>query len=124
MVEVKQLADPGSTFAGWSGACAGLGACSVTMTADKTVTFTKAFATSVQIKHNGCRYVFTVTAPKGTTSVRLDKNGVPDGAADVSAPFIFTRTYGLGSYEVKADMTPSGTTRTFLPDPPLTVTCP
>jgi hypothetical protein len=125
-VEVKQLADPGSTFAGWSGACSGSGACSVLMDADKsaTATFTKSISTNVQVKHNGCRYVFTVTPPAGTVGVRLYKNGAPDGNVDISPPFVFTRTWAVGTYEVKADVTPSAATRTFLPNPPLTVVCP
>jgi len=37
-VPVTATADSGYTFGGWSGACAGTGACTVTMDADKTVT--------------------------------------------------------------------------------------
>jgi len=36
-VELKETEEPGSTFAGWSGACTGLGACNVTMSAAKEV---------------------------------------------------------------------------------------
>ena len=37
-VTLSAVAATGSTFSGWSGACTGTGACSVTMDADKTVT--------------------------------------------------------------------------------------
>jgi hypothetical protein len=39
-VTLTAVPDTGSTFAGWSGACTGTGACSVTMSADKAVTAT------------------------------------------------------------------------------------
>jgi len=39
-VILSPIADAGSTFAGWSGACTGTGTCSVTMDAAKTVTAT------------------------------------------------------------------------------------
>ena len=38
VVSVTATANTGSTFNGWSGACTGKGACSVTMNADQTVT--------------------------------------------------------------------------------------
>ena len=38
VVSVTATANVGYTFTGWSGACSGTGACSVTMDADKTVT--------------------------------------------------------------------------------------
>ncbi len=40
VVTLTQVAGSGSTFAGWSGACSGTGACSVTMSAAKSVTAT------------------------------------------------------------------------------------
>lgn len=40
MVTLAATADPGSTFAGWSGACSGTGPCTITMNANKTVTAT------------------------------------------------------------------------------------
>jgi len=40
IVTLTALADLGSTFAGWSGACSGTGTCSVTMDAAKSVTAT------------------------------------------------------------------------------------
>lgn len=36
-IALTPLADPGSVFAGWSGACSGTGNCTVTMNSDKTV---------------------------------------------------------------------------------------
>ena len=38
VVTITQAADPASFFNGWSGDCSGLGACVVTMTADRSVT--------------------------------------------------------------------------------------
>ncbi len=38
VVTLTATADPGSTFAGWSGACIGTGTCTVTMTAAQNVT--------------------------------------------------------------------------------------
>jgi uncharacterized repeat protein (TIGR02543 family) len=40
VVTLTATADTGSTFAGWSGACTGSGACSVTMDGNKSVTAT------------------------------------------------------------------------------------
>ena len=48
MVELTAVADEGWSFYGWTGACTGAGACSVTMDANKTVT-----ATFTQIATNG-----------------------------------------------------------------------
>jgi hypothetical protein len=39
-VDLSAVAEPGSVFAGWSGACTGTGACSLLMDSDKTVTAT------------------------------------------------------------------------------------
>jgi len=39
-LRLEAIADPGATFAGWSGACSGTGACQVTVTGDVSVTAT------------------------------------------------------------------------------------
>jgi hypothetical protein len=51
-VTLTQEAAPGSTFAGWSGACSGLSGCEVTMTAPKavTVTFKEAASNEANIR--------------------------------------------------------------------------
>jgi alpha-tubulin suppressor-like RCC1 family protein len=57
MVTMTAVADATSAFAGWSGACAGTGTCSVTMDAAKTVvaTFSWRFTQiSVDIDDHGC----------------------------------------------------------------------
>jgi hypothetical protein len=64
---------PGSTFAGWSGACSGSGACLVTMDAPKAVTATFTL--------NPVNYVLTVTKPgTGTGTVTSSPAGIDCGA--------------------------------------------
>ena len=46
VVTLTPTAAAGSTFAGWSGACTGTGACQVTMNAAKSVTATFTLTTS------------------------------------------------------------------------------
>jgi hypothetical protein len=67
----------GSTFAGWSGACSGTGACTVTMDAAKSVTATFAFINPNDVDGDGL-----------TNAVDPDDDG--DGLTDV-----WEQTYGL-----------------------------
>ncbi|MCP4684481.1 MAG: hypothetical protein GY867_03435, partial [bacterium] len=66
VVTLIATADTGSTFAGWSGACGGMGDCVVTMDAAKSVTATFDLLT----------FALTVnTAGNGSGSVDLDPAG-------------------------------------------------
>jgi hypothetical protein len=58
MVTLAVTADPGSQFAGWSGACGGKGNCIVTMDAAKSVTAT-----------------FTLINPPSTFTLTVTKSG-------------------------------------------------
>jgi len=124
---VTLMATPqaGSTFAGLSGDpdCVDL---TVTLDANKTciATFTAVApppaGPTITSVSTGCRFVFTVNAP-GASSVRLLRDGIASGKADQSAPFVFSREWGLGTYQVAADVAmPTGTVRT----PAMTTTCP
>jgi len=66
--------DSGSTFTGWSGACSGAGACTVSMTSDKTVT-----ATFTQQQQE--QYTLTVTkSGTGSGTVASNPAGINCGA--------------------------------------------
>ena len=65
-VTLTPAPDAGSTFTGWSGACSGAGACTVSMTSDKTVT-----ATFTQQQQQ--QYTLTVTK-SGTGSGTVTSN--------------------------------------------------
>ena len=72
-VALNPIPGAGFTFAGWSGACTGTGACNVTMSADKTVTAT--FTASVVNR------TLTVTkAGTGTGTVSSTPSGINCGA--------------------------------------------
>ncbi len=66
---VTLVANPaaGSTFAGWSGACTGVGACSVTMDAARSVTATFATVNTVllSVAKNGTGFGTVSSAPAG-----------------------------------------------------------
>ncbi len=69
-VTLHAAADPGSSFAGWSGDCAGSGSCNLTMTAARSVTatFNTAAATySLSVSRNG-NGAGTVTSSPGGIS--------------------------------------------------------
>ena len=75
-----QAATAGSTFAGWSGACTGAGACSVTMSAARSVTATFTL--------NPVTYTLSVTkAGTGTGTVTSSPTLVVDwGTAAQDSP--------------------------------------
>ena len=71
-VSLTATPDPGSTFAGWSGACSGTGACSVTMDAAK----------SVSANFTASPGLFTLTVAKsgaGTGTVTSTPSGISCG---------------------------------------------
>ncbi len=71
VVTLAQTASTGSTFAGWSGACSGTGACVVTMDAVKSVTATFTLNT----------YMLSVTKPgTGAGTVTSTPAGISCGA--------------------------------------------
>ena len=77
VVTLSQAATAGSTFAGWSGACTGTGACSVTMSAAQAVTAT----------FNLIPYTLTVAkAGTGAGTVTSSPAGISCGA-DCSEPY-------------------------------------
>ena len=60
-VTLTAAAASGSTFAGWSGACSGAGACVVTMSAVRSVTATFTAAPLAREKPKGCEGLSTAT---------------------------------------------------------------
>ncbi len=79
MVTLTQSATTGSTFTGWSGACTGTGACTVTMDAAKSVTATFTLDTLV---------LTVATAGNGSGSVASTPTGISCGA-DCTEPYNF-----------------------------------
>ena len=79
VVTLSQTATAGSTFAGWSGACTGTGACPVTMNAAKSVTATFTL--------DPVTYTLTVAkAGTGSGTVTSSPAGISCGA-DCSEPY-------------------------------------
>jgi Collagen triple helix repeat (20 copies)/Divergent InlB B-repeat domain len=69
-VSLTASASPGSDFAGWSGACFGLGPCSVSMTAAKSVTATFQPERTLSVTIEGqqqpnCNFFFPLCEPGG-----------------------------------------------------------
>ena len=83
VVTLSQVATLGSTFAGWSGACSGTGACAVTIDAAKSVTAT----------FNLDTYTLSV-ARAGTGSGTVTGTGISCGA-DCSETFPFNTMVAL-----------------------------
>jgi serine protease AprX len=71
-VTLSASADAGSTFAGWSGACSGTGTCTVTMSADRSVTATFALQT---------RTLAVTKAGRGSGTVTSSPAGISCGAS-------------------------------------------
>lgn len=71
VVTLTAAASPGSTFSGWSGACTGTGACTVTMDAAKSVTATFTLDTFT---------LTTTRASSGTGTITSSPAGVNCGA--------------------------------------------
>jgi phospholipase C len=84
-VTLTATASPGSSFAGWSGACTGTGACSVTLTADAAVTAT--FNTSavppvqLTVKDAGAGSGTVTSSPSGISCGSTCTASFPSGTA-------------------------------------------
>lgn len=110
-VELTATAAPGSTFAGWSGACSGTGTCSVVMDGDRTATATFT-ATPVET------YTLTVSCTDETLifgalpcdqagsadrvasspgSISCGNGGFCEESFDAGTAVTLTATSGLGS---------------------------
>jgi hypothetical protein len=92
--------DPGSTFAGWGGACAGAGtnlACTLTMNADKTVT--------AQFKVSG-----PLPAPVPVSPADGAKVGTSGVFEDFPTSVTWQAVAGAGSYEVESHQVHRGAT--------------
>jgi hypothetical protein len=76
-VTLSPIPDPDSTFAGWSGACTGTGACTLTMDGNKNVIAT--FAQALALRPS--------VPAKGEVAVPYDGNLAPEGGA---APYILS----------------------------------
>lgn len=89
-VTLSAAAANGSTFAGWSGACTGTGACTVTMNAAQTVTATfntaQSFGTlNLQVSGlpSGNSATLTITGPGGFNQQRTILTGTGQSLSDV-----------------------------------------
>jgi hypothetical protein len=123
----------GSTFAGWSGACSGSGACSVVMDAAKSVTATFMLASgpvyvapTVVSKTATCEVTLSVPVPDATTGwqARFKTDaGLAFGTVDTDAPYNRVKTtIRAGSHKYYVEWLQGGVlVRT---SPVATVTCP
>jgi uncharacterized repeat protein (TIGR02543 family) len=95
VVSLTQAPSPGSTFTGWSGACSGVGACSVTLDAAKTVT-----ATFTLTQHT-LDVVLGGTGTGTVTGVGIDCHAQPNadcnGTYNYGALVTLTATPAAGS---------------------------
>ena len=71
MVTLTATAAAGSTFAGWSGACSGIGTCAVTMTAAKAVTATFNLSSSPAVTLTPTSLNFGAVATGVTSPVKI-----------------------------------------------------
>jgi hypothetical protein len=109
----------GSTFGGWSGACTGTGACTVTMTSAESVTasFTKiptgpltaSFTARAVVIHNRCGFIGTFNAsasvaPAGAPITQYAWN-FGNGVSGVTTSPETGASYNAGSYIVKLTVT-------------------
>ncbi len=109
-VTLSAIAATGSTFSGWSGACSGMGSCTVSMTADRHViaTFTGQPQT-LQVLRQGTGMGSVTSSPAGiqcgsTCSVSLPYNTLVTLSANAAAGSRFTgwggACFGTGSCTV------------------------
>lgn len=134
LIELMASADATSRLSGWSGACAGAGACAITVSSDTTVeaTFVRQFDVEVAIIGSGN----VSSTPAGIACVG-DCSGRFDTGADVvltasaAAGWWFTgwsgdpACTGIGSCTLSStDYRVASVTATFIPQPtyPLSVT--
>jgi hypothetical protein len=132
IVPVTAMPATGWQLAGWSGACTGSAACSVTMDASKSVT-----ATFTQIVippsvlaptiTNITKCTFNVTmagSPDGTTGWTMQPmvDGVTSGSSSSSAPWTRAVSVGYGAHTIGVRWTKSGATTIMTPVVP--ATCP
>jgi large repetitive protein len=118
-VTLTAAAGSGSTFGGWSGACTGTGACTITMTAAESVaaSFTKtptgpltaSFTASAVVIHNRCGFIGTFNA-----SASIAPAGAPitqyawkfgNGTSVVTTGPETGESYNAGSYIVVLTVT-------------------
>jgi len=97
VVQLTPTADIGWTFTGWSGACSGAGACSVTMDAAKSVTATFRLNT------------YIITGNAGVAGATINYAG-GSTTANESGSYTITVSYGWSG-----TVTPSKTGYTFMP---------
>jgi hypothetical protein len=83
-VTLTAVAEAGSTFAGWSGACSGTGTCTVSMTSNASVTATFNLVTPA------CFSLTTIVKPAGSGSVQV--NTAPNCGSGYSAGTSVTLT--------------------------------
>jgi hypothetical protein len=136
IVTLTAAPDTSSTFAGWSGACTGTAACSITMDAAKTVTASFALKSytitatagtggsitpsgSVSVNH-GASQTFTITPNTGYTLSNVLVDGVSVGSLStytfttVTANHTISASFALKTYTITAtagaggSITPSG----------------
>ncbi|MEO7035700.1 MAG: hypothetical protein ABI548_17350 [Polyangiaceae bacterium] len=89
-VTLSAVADPNSTFAGWTGACTGTGTCVVFPTADVAVGAVFGCATGT-VTYTFTGTIPTFTVPACVTALTIEAYGAPGGAAGIY-------TGGLGAH--------------------------
>lgn len=115
-VALSETPDVGSTFTGWSGGgCSGTGSCSVTLSADTTVTATFASASSTTGTLTVIKHVVGGTATaaadfsmhvKTTDQANVDVTGSPQPGSETGTVYHL----GFGTYAVTESGGPAGYT--------------